>query len=58
MGSKLRIYCPKCGKTPTADMSNPQWVQVPARCPKCKVQCKINYLTDKEFEEVLSNLNK
>lgn len=40
---EITLYCPKCGKTPPRDekQSNKNWDVIPAKCPGCKVQLKI-----------------
>ena len=37
------LYCPKCKKTPPRDekQSNENWNVIPAKCPTCKIQLKI-----------------
>lgn len=43
---EIILYCPKCKKTPQKDekQSNENWTVIPAKCPDCKVQLKIEVI--------------
>lgn len=46
---EIKMYFPKCKKTPPRDekQSNENWNVIPAKCPECKLQLKIDLTYDK-----------